>query len=335
MKELVIFTLYDSWNITYKDISSNVNYISVFKAQENKFPSKFTVIKNEFYSFCKALISFNKLYNRSLLCHGGQMGLLLFSKLFSFLLGPNYHLFIYNFYIHDLGDLRIVKLILQFLFSNKKCTLIVQSNFELEYYKKLIPSLNINYIPYCSDVKSSKYLKLGEFVFTGGYTNRDYNLMLELAKLKSEIEFVFVVSSLNREFINVALPQNIKLYKDISGDEFEKLLAQAKVVVVPLKNEVGSSGQMLCIQAMRNKKAIFYSKASSINDYFSNENSGISFEKGDLSTLSNKLDELFEDENKIIKIGELAYIESLRFTNKVRNEKIMETIYSQGNFKTT
>lgn len=92
---------------------------------------------------------------------------------------------------------------------------------------------------------------------------------------------------------------------------------------------------MLCIQAMRNKKAIFYSKASSINDYFSNENSGISFEKGDLSTLSNKLDELFEDENKIIKIGELAYIESLRFTNKVRNEKIMETIYSQGNFKTT
>jgi glycosyltransferase involved in cell wall biosynthesis len=329
MKELVIFTLYDSWNITYSDISANVKYITVYKNLEKKFPSKLAVLKNELFSFFAALKSFNKLNNKNVLCHGGQIGILLFSKLFPFLTGKNFHLFIYNFYIHDSGDLGVVKLILKFLLNNKKCTLIVQSAFELEYYKKLIPSLDLKYVPYCSDVNGSKHLKLGSYVFTGGYTNRDYNLMLKLATLKPEIEFVFVVSLLNNEFNNIIIPKNLKLYKDISADEFEKLLAQSKIVVVPLKNEVGSSGQMLCIQAMRNKKAIIYSEASSINGYFIDGNSGISYTKGDLYKLSKILDELFADENRILKMGEFAYIESLQFTIEMRNMRLIQIIYDQ------
>ena len=84
-------------------------------------------------------------------------------------------------------------------------------------------------------------------------------------------KFVFVASKLNRELLNEHIPDNVIMCYDVSTLEFERYLAESKLVVILLKENVGASGQMLCLQAMRNRKAIIYTDISSINYYFTKE----------------------------------------------------------------
>ena len=106
--------------------------------------------------------------------------------------------------------------------------------------------------------------------------------MLQLAKTNAKRRFLFVASKLNKGLNS--LPSNVELKRDVSPQEFGKLMEGASIVVVPLKEDVGSSGQMLCIQSMRYHKPIVYTDVSSINYYFT-ETSGIPYEIGSLDSL--------------------------------------------------
>lgn len=137
--------------------------------------------------------------------------------------------------------------------------------------------------------------------------------MTSLARSKPDIRFMFVVSNLNKEIGD--LPSNVTLKRNVSAEEFANLMEGAAIVVVPLKEDVGSSGQMLCLQAMRYHKPIVYANVSSINYYFTKE-SGIPYKLGDLLSLTEALESLLDDEAQAKKIGDKAFEESLRYTSK-------------------
>lgn len=331
MRDLVIITLYKEWNDSYKIIGKereNVKFMSVL-ACENKFPNKIDVIKDNLRAFYFYLRKFVFFKDKLVLCHGGHWGLLMCLRIFPFFGGDNFHVFLYNFYIHSLGNNLIIRKILCFLLSvPQKCTLIVQSAFEVEYYKCLKPELDVRIVGYCSDISEYKDAVLKDYIFTGGYTNRGYQLMINLALEIPKQKFVFVASRLNSELQVAKIPDNVKVYYDVDTTVFEKFLAEAKLVIIPLKENVGASGQMLCLQAMRNRKVIIYANVSSINYYFE-KNAGIPYELGSLDSLVKKVIYALKNMDLLQPMGEKAYDNSLSYTIRNRNELLLKIIDSK------
>lgn len=315
-----------------KEQGCDVQLYAFFQQEKERFISKSQFIKREILCFIKLLFKILFLRNKKIFCTGGYYALLLVYKLVDPFLGKKSEIYIFNFYLHAAGKNKIVQTVIRFLFNNDKCTLIVQSPAEVDYYKRIIPTLKVYFVPYCTDPleqheRGVKQIN-GDYIFTGGYTNRDYESVINCAKQLPDQLFVVVVSSLNTEVIKTLLPDNIMLYKDVSIVEFENLLGHSQIVIVPLKDDVGASGQMLCLAAMQNKKPIVYCDISSINYYF-NKNSGIPYSLNNSDSMLQALTELINNNSLTKKLGENAYLYyTENFTNRHRNEQLYHIVKS-------
>lgn len=311
---IILLSSYESWGdelFTYfKKNNVNCCKIAFRKFPSSKFESKLDVVLYEFQAFLKSLFLLFTFHNNKVLCEGRHHAVLFIYKVFGKFLA-NSHLFLYNYYIHGLGNNQKVQKVLSFLLNNKRVTMIVQSYGEIEYFRKICPSLDIRFVPYCSDIQPVVKTKRNGYIFSGGYTNRDYPLLLEAARKYPKEKFVFVASHLNGEFDDV--PNNVTIYKDIDKIEFETFLSQSSLVIGPLKEDVGSSGQMLCLSAMRNAKTIIYSDLPVINYYF-NDGNAIPYKMGNIDSLCNAIDSALTDEEAAISMGKKAFEDSQKYT---------------------
>ncbi len=326
----------NSFSKYLKEKGYNVKEYSFFKKEKTPFLSKKRYVFREGLCFIQLLFTFLLLRNKKVYCVGGFYAVLLISKCFNLFFGSNFHLYIYNFYLHQIGEKKLIKLILRFLLNNKYCTLIVQSPGEVSYYRK-ITSYPVCFVPYCADITTSFRsgqisLHHNEYVFTGGYTNRDYELALACAKQMKEIQFVFALSPLNKEITETNCPPNITLYRDISKGDFDYLLAHSSAVLVPLKREVGASGQMLCISAMQHKKAVVYCDLSVVRYYFE-DNSGVPYKRGDLLSLCKSVEYVMRDANLRQSLGEKAFRNYQKNFTEANRNKQLYTIIDQGGVK--
>lgn len=316
--KLIHVGMYRTYGFAYSDhvrnnLGGQVVTFSICKAPRVKFPSKGDVVLGEMRAVAKILLHLPLFRHSAVYSTGAGYALMLVSRVFGWALGKESRLYLHNFYLHGLGNNRCVQRILRFLMNNDRLTLIAQTPNEEQFYRKLSSRMDIKFVPYCSDVESRENrigLREG-YIFTGGYTNRDYPLMLKLARQMPARTFVFVVSKLNGDMGDV--PPNVVVKRDIEAQEFSNLMAKASLVVVPLKADVGSSGQMLCIQAMRYHKPIVYADASSINYYFPRE-SALPYRIGSLPSLAKAVEQVYADEEKAMEMGERAYKESLKYT---------------------
>lgn len=314
--QLQSYTIYGSAyadHLERKGISVGRFYIS--KGPKAKFPSKKDVVKVEMKAVLKILCHFGFFKNAKVYCTGGQYSAMLVSRLFGRALGREHHLYLHNFYLHSLGNNKWVQKILRFLMNNNRLTLIAQTPGEIAFYRNLSHKMELQFVPYCSDVKERQNtipIRRG-YIFTGGYTNRDYGIMTSLARSKPGISFMFIASNLNNDIGK--LPPNVTLKRNVSTEEFANLMERAAIVVVPLKEDVGSSGQMLCLQAMRYHKPIVYANVSSISYYFTKE-SGLPYKLGDFQSLTDAIDHLVDNETQAKEMGDKAFEESLKYTSK-------------------
>lgn len=265
---------FECWGTAYADHLEKEGYaVKRFffgKRPKVKFPSKKDIVKGEMIGVLKMLSHFGLFRNAKIYCTGGQFSAMLVSRLFGRFMGKDHHLYLHNFYLHSLGNNKWVQRALRFLMNDSKLTLIAQTPGEIAFYRKLSNKMDLQFVPYCSNVKERQNtISVGGYIFTGGYTNRDYDIMTRLARRKPEVSFMFVASNLNKDIGD--LPPNVTLKRNVSSDEFADLMEKAAIVIAPLKEDVGSSGQMLCLQAMRYHKPIVYTDVSSINYYFTKE----------------------------------------------------------------
>lgn len=320
--------------------SSFVNYIQnkniqfdIFwfmkKKPYSRFSSKSEIIIRELKCIFLLLINIRSFRNKKIVCLEGHYSLLFITKLFGIFLGNDYHLYIYNFYLHELSKKKLIKMILSFLLNSKHTTLIVQSPDEVLYYNTLTKNA-VYFISYCEDPVFSMDYSLapeGNYLFTGGYSNRDYALILKCARLNPLVRFVLVVSRLNKEIKSMELSDNIILFEEIDSPTFNGLMYKSFGVIIPLKENVGASGQMLALGAMKMSKPIIYCNISSINYYFSINNCGIPYKLGDIDSLNNAVGKLFSGEFDIKSMGKRAYKHfSGNFTLNKGNEKLLNLI---------
>jgi glycosyltransferase involved in cell wall biosynthesis len=251
-----------------------------------------------------------------LVCEYCHYSTLAFGRLLK-LLGICKPIYVFNFYLHNLGKRQSVKLVLRTLFRGH-VGLMVQSRSELAYFESLARSADIQYTPYCrAEVTDIDWRnqQLGDYVFAGGYTNRDYDLLVRCASRFPNSEFVIVCSELN--VLSVSIPQNVRILKDISSLEFHQLMAGSRLVVVPLKEDVGSSGQMVAIAAMQLGKATIYADFDVVAQYFENGISGVMYRPGNVESLVAALSLLLNDARQLEEIGAQA---RLRWERNFRPE---------------
>ncbi|MFZ4455721.1 MAG: hypothetical protein ACOYOT_05815 [Bacteroidales bacterium] len=302
---------------------------SFYNVPKKKFKNKIEIIVQELGCLFILSFHFHKFRNKKNICLGGHYAFLFFTKVFPFFLSKDYHLFIYNFYLHKLGRYTLIKTILRWLLSSKSVTLIVQSPNEINYYSNLVKNKPI-FVPYCADFSplvNDTFSQKKKYLFTGGYTNRDYKTFVQCVKELPFIDFVAVISDITSDIDNTQIPENLTLLKELHKDEFHNLLAHSAGVIIPLKDDVGSSGQMLSVAALFYNKNVAYTNFSTINYYFSSFNIGFPFESNNVESMKKTIIQLWSDSKNESSFNQI-YLNN--FTTEKRNNELYRIITSSN-----
>jgi glycosyltransferase involved in cell wall biosynthesis len=270
-----------------------------------KLAGRRELVARELPLLAELLVSPGMYRRRSLLiCSSGHYAGLVASRLLG-LLHREVRVFLYNFYLHGLGRRHLIRRFLSFLLT-ERVAVVAQSEADLNYFGSLSSRPSLLLVPYCQDpVKGIRVddVALGGYVFAGGYTNRDYDRLLRCARHLPNIDFIVACSSLNR--IAEPLPENVEIHRDLDSGTFHRLLAGARLVVVPLVDDLGASGQMVTLAAMQLGKATVVPGSPSIAQYVEDNVSGVVYDRTD-SGLCNAIRSAYHDKPRLLKLGAAA-----------------------------
>lgn len=99
-------------------------------------------------------------------------------------------------------------------------------------------------------------------LFIGNDLNRDFSLVVQIARTLKEIKFKFVTSRLHED----EMPKNVELIKGdwrnslLTDKEVRNLYYESSFVIVPLKDSLQPSGQSVALQAMACGKAVILTR---------------------------------------------------------------------------
>ena len=106
------------------------------------------------------------------------------------------------------------------------------------------------------------------YLFAGGNSMRDYDLLEEALEGTSVPTHVASSWTPKRGLAHLSA-------RSTSHDEFMHLLADARVVVVPMRKMVRSAGQQTYLNAMRLGKAVIVTEAPGVRDYIIDGSTGV------------------------------------------------------------
>jgi glycosyltransferase involved in cell wall biosynthesis len=131
----------------------------------------------------------------------------------------------------------------------------------------------------------------GNYVFAGGYSNRDYDTLLRAAK-RGDWRLMLVASSLNA--IDSSICPRTEIFRDLPETDFERKLAGSRLVVMPLQSVGEACGQSVLLRVLRNSKPLITSRHESIVDYLGEDYPGF-VAPGDVDALSSSIERALSD----------------------------------------
>lgn len=200
----------------------------------------------------------------------------------------------------------IVKYLMSVVLTENVGMLVI-SKTDMEFLQAVAPRLDVRYYPFCLAQRTPDELsiiELGDYVFSGGHTNRDYETLLECAENMPRIKFIVVWSQYTK--VRHSIPANVKVYTDLEGPEFYRLLAKSRLVVIPLLKKGFSSGQTVATESMQCGKTTIYCDYENVSQYFDDGMNGILYVSGDARSLKSAISDVVEDEDRCNHIGQLA-----------------------------
>lgn len=157
------------------------------------------------------------------------------------------------------------KIIIKLLKSADK--IICYSPKEKDILKKFLIN-NVNFIPFGTDIKFFKPVNKRptiDIISIGKDIYRDYQTLFKaVSKTDYKVSIVCAKENLN----NLILPENVRIFINISHSEIKNLLGQARLVVIPLKKTDKTQGQAVFLEALAMNKKIIISKVPSITSVY-------------------------------------------------------------------
>jgi hypothetical protein len=261
-------------------------------------------------------------------CMAGHYSCLAFALVLKSL-GRRPNAFLFNFYLHELGANRLVKFMLRLLLG-RHVRILCQAEGEPSYYRSIRTDVAVDYAPYCQGpLMKQEWIGSGDYVFAGGYSNRDYNLLVQCAKRFPDQDFVIACSNMNQ--IEVATPPNVRVTSERDWASFHTLLGHSKIVVVPLRERVGSSGQMVTLAAMEAGKPTIVADDGALAQYIRDEVTGFVYRLGDETSLGDRLRWCLNHPQSLVAVGEAARASYLRqFVRSRFDEAVVAGVLAQS-----
>lgn len=173
----------------------------------------------------------------------------------------------------------------------------------------------------------------GNYIFSGGNTNRDYNTLIEAAR-KLPYKFVVVTREAKQLAGQIAIPENVTLKDSMRGDDFNKLIAEASVVVVPLKGgQIETGGRLVYQNAMALGKPVIVGDDSGACDYIRDGFDGYVVKSGDVEALRSSIDLLMKNRELAKTIGKNAEERAKAFSPEVFFREVFSLVDSVSESK--
>lgn len=159
----------------------------------------------------------------------------------------------------------------------------------------------------------------GDYIFSGGRSNRDYETLCAAVD-KLDVPVRIIAQKYNLE--GVAVPQNVAVQYGVFGEEFDRAIAEAKIVVIPLDRLDESSGQLVLLNAMCLGKAVIITDNEAVRDYVDDEENVLLTAPHDPVALRHAIVRLLLDDSLRRRLGENA-------RRKVLDQFIFKTTMKQ------
>jgi glycosyltransferase involved in cell wall biosynthesis len=146
-------------------------------------------------------------------------------------------------------------------------------------------------------------------IVCAGKSNRDYDLLMAVAREFPDrpLEIISDDTALDGR----PLPPNVAVHAACYGRAFRNKLAQAAVVLLPLKNADFSAGQLVLIEAMGLGQAIVITRAAGTLDYVDPDRTAVFIPPGDAAAAAAAVGELLADADRRRALGAAARAEFL------------------------
>ncbi|MGD1891582.1 MAG: glycosyltransferase [Cyclobacteriaceae bacterium] len=238
----------------------------------------------------------------------------------------------FGFFIHTDLAFKIFRVLLNLL-SIKNEKIVLNAWYEIPLYAKRlnIEEHKLTCLP-LGDWKPNELFDpayqppFKDYHFAGGFTNRDYASLIEVFKNTNK-NLIIVGSKLNSDLNVTSLPENILILKDIDKVEFESLVGNSSVCILPMKDrDAGASGHMVLLAYMRHKKPILASNYPAIQEYLTDQVSGLLYDDP-LKDLPTILEEIDQNKYGLTALGENALLSyNEKFTREALANRLTEII---------
>ena len=135
-----------------------------------------------------------------------------------------------------------------------------------------------------------------------GRSNRDYTFLYNAWNFDTELKIIC------EAFPEPRKADNINVISDCYGENYIKLLAGCRAVIVPLKDVHVSSAQLCILQAMMYGKPVIVTENDSVYDYIINGEDGVIIKK-DKDALAHALVQVEQDYKAMSKYARKHYLE--------------------------
>lgn len=153
--------------------------------------------------------------------------------------------------------------------------IIVYARHQIDDYASIlsVPKQKFAFVPSHSTLYEAAYTATdGDYIFSGGYTNRDYPTLFEAVR---GLPYRTVVCVGSRRSLGNDIPANVEVRENLSEDAFNRLMAASAFIVVPLKGGVLEAGGRQVFQnAMTMGKAVIVTDLSA-TDYITHGLTGL------------------------------------------------------------
>jgi glycosyltransferase involved in cell wall biosynthesis len=189
-------------------------------------------------------------------------------------------LFCFGFFLHDPRWLPIFRWLVRLDRRNDHYVIFSESERDLYRSQLGIPPERMHFVPLGDwgqvrqPAPPSNRGRRSDYYFAGGRSDRAYLPLVEAFR-SIPAKLLIVCSRSNREELaGVTLPANVRVLCDVPVAAFDECVRGAKAGIIPLKHDLGSSGQSVALALMRNSKCVIATDVRGLSEYIETGVSG-------------------------------------------------------------
>jgi len=176
----------------------------------------------------------------------------------------------------------------KYTLSNPKCIIVVNTNESPRLWRDfagkdcngfvVMPDVFDDSVPFITPTTKRN----DRYCFSGGYGNRDWRLLMNVASLSKSMKFVCVAKKDDFQSKVEIIPDNVEIYYNIEQSEYYNLMQGSSLVLLPL---VGNtiSGLVNIIRAAQLGIICSVSRTIATEQYYAEENNDLLIESNEQS----------------------------------------------------